>query len=266
MKKINTIISDLDGTLFYDGTKNNPELTQENINAIYAWINQGKRFIIASGRTGVIVDEFKEKYNLDVDMIACNGGKIIINHQTVYQSPIAKETILKLESLLRPYQEELDFMLDMENPYKVAFLPNDLINTVYNPHHDPVYSIEDYFKDENAMLPCKIFMPIHRAEKMPFFYQMLCEEFKDQLKITRSSSTTLELCNANISKGASLLKLIELLKLDLDEIIVVGDEENDIELFTTSKHSAVMAQAKEKIKAYADEETPSVAALIYKYL
>lgn len=266
MKKINTIISDLDGTLYYDGTKNNPELTQENINAIYAWINQGKRFILASGRTGVVVDEFKEKYNLDVDMIACNGGKIIINHQTVYQSPIAKDTILKLESLLRPYQNELDFMLDMETPFKVAFLPNDLINTVYNPHHNPVYSIEDYFKDENASLPCKIFMPIHSAERMPFFYQMLCEEFKDQLKITRSSNTTLELCNANISKGASLLKLIELLKLDLNEIMVVGDEENDIELFKAAKHSAVMLHAKEKIKAYANEETPSVAALIAKYL
>ncbi len=260
-QKIKLIVSDLDGTLFYDGQQNSMELTAENLQAIRRWIATGRHFMLASGRTGVMVDYFYQRYGLKVDMIACNGGKIILDQKTVAAHPIASVTIERMARILEPFGQEIDLCLDMEAPFKVALHPDGLIQRDYNPDALPLISLFAYLQTP-AELPCKLFLPLADSSRQSFFYQLLAKEFDQKLALTRSSATTLEACNLGVSKGTALIHAASQLGIKLDEIFVVGDEENDLELFKTAVHRAVMAQARPVIKAYADLEVHSVAELI----
>ena len=55
----------------------------------------------------------------------------------------------------------------------------------------------------------------------------------------------------NVDKASGLLKVLEILKMNLDEVIVVGDGRNDIPMFKVAKYSFAPANAVEEIKQLA---------------
>lgn len=261
-KEIQLIVSDLDGTLYYDGEKSTNELPDFNVEAIRNWQKAGYRFMLATGRTGTTADYFKQKYDLDVDMIACNGGKIILNKQTVYHNDISLENIIRMQKLLAPYGDEIDFVLDMDTHYKAALHLDGIIAHNYNQTNTLLITIDEYCKLEDPAPCTKIFIPMKYAERQDFFVDLINQEFKDEFSFARSSKITLECCNRGIHKGSALIELSKILNIDLDEIAVIGDEENDIEMLKTAFNSFVMSHARDCIKAYAKHEIDSVADLV----
>lgn len=261
-KKITTLISDLDGTLYYDGKNSTNAIPEANVAAIRRWQKAGYRFILATGRTGNTIDYFKKEYDLKVDMIACNGGKIILDHQTVYASEISWDCVHRAKALLEPFGKEIDFVLDMDTQYKVALFSDGIISANYNQGSYPIYSIDEYSTRPDAMRPCKLFIPMKYPKRQAFFLNLLKKEFKDELSFSKSSSFTLECCNKGINKGTALLHLMKLCQLEQEEIAVIGDEENDLEMLKTAVNSYAMSHAREKIKQAAKHEIASVADLI----
>lgn len=267
MNQIKVIISDLDGTLYYDGIQNTDDLPLHNKEAIQLWLDAGNIFMLATGRTKSTIDWFKEAHHLDIDMIACNGGEIIMNQQCIFESPISYQKIQRMIRLLSPYLPQIDFVLDMDYTSARPCLNVDgLIRQFYSDPDEELISVHDYFKQEKFSLPSKIFIPVKEAAQQAFFLDLLNTEFHDELSFTRSSSTTIECCNPGINKGFALKKLIEITGWSIDEIAVIGDEENDISMLDLCQSSWVMSHARDAIKAHANHEIDSVASLIHTLL
>lgn len=261
-KEIQLIVSDLDGTLYYDGEKNTNELPAFNVEAIRKWQKAGYRFMLATGRTGTTADYFKQEYDLDVDMIACNGGKIILNKKTVYHNDISLENIKRMQRLLAPYSDEIDFVLDMDSEYKAALRLDGIIAHNYNQGNARLITIDEYCNLKEPAYCTKIFIPMKHAERQDFFVDLIQQEFKEELSFARSSMITLECCNRGIHKGSALIELGKILNLDLAEMVVIGDEENDIDMLKTAPNSYVMSHARDCIKAFGKNEIDSVADLV----
>lgn len=260
--KIKLIISDLDGTLYFDGQKNTAFLPKANLEAIQRWQKAGGEFMLATGRNEEIQRYFQTAYHLQVDIIACNGGKILIKDKTLYSSEIALNKIIHLQQLLLPFGKEIDLKLDMDLPYRIALYQDGIIASLYNEEKLPIIELAEYLNQTNPPLPSKIFIPHADGSRQEFFLELLRWEFEDELTFSRSSETTLECCNPHVDKGSAVRKLIELQQLDKDTIAVIGDEENDLPMFRAVSNSFVMKHARNSVKQAAAYQIESVAELI----
>ena len=70
--------------------------------------------------------------------------------------------------------------------------------------------------------------------------------------LANAESTSLEVSPKGVSKALGLKTLCEHLNITLDEVIVVGDADNDIEALKVAGLSVAMGNAKQHIKDMCD--------------
>ena len=70
----------------------------------------------------------------------------------------------------------------------------------------------------------------------------------------------------NSSKGISIMELCAKFGVDRDQLIVVGDSENDIPMFQTTRHSYCIDMAEPQVIASAAHSAASVQAVIEQWL
>lgn len=66
--------------------------------------------------------------------------------------------------------------------------------------------------------------------------------------ITSSNVTNIEINNKNASKGNAVLRLCSILKIPVENVMTIGDNENDISMLSLPCFSAAMANAGDEIK------------------
>lgn len=77
------------------------------------------------------------------------------------------------------------------------------------------------------------------------------KEFGSQYYVVRAADNFLEVMNASASKGAALEILAAELGIDAEDIIVFGDEQNDISMFKFAGHAIAMGNGSKLAKSYA---------------
>ncbi|MBR1628802.1 MAG: HAD-IIB family hydrolase [Lachnospiraceae bacterium] len=86
-----------------------------------------------------------------------------------------------------------------------------------------------------------------------------------------TETTSLEMTPKNVSKGSGLKLLAKHLGIEIQDVVVVGDAENDRTMFETAGFSVAMGNALDAIKAIADavvadNDHNGVGEAIRKYL
>ena len=100
---------------------------------------------------------------------------------------------------------------------------------------------------------------------------MLPEEIKEKYALVKSLPMTLEIMNKECNKGFGLERLIKELGVNREEVISIGDEQNDFEMIKFAGLGVAMGNASEKIKEIADyitktNEEDGVAHVIEKFV
>ncbi|MHC2991760.1 haloacid dehalogenase [Pontibacter sp. HJ8] len=96
-------------------------------------------------------------------------------------------------------------------------------------------------------------------------------QYADQIHIYRSKSTYLEIAPKAISKASALERVLtQHYSLDLSQVVAFGDNYNDIEMLRAAGLGIAVGNAREEVKAAADEVTlksveDGVAVAIEKY-
>lgn len=78
------------------------------------------------------------------------------------------------------------------------------------------------------------------------------EEYFKEFQIVRSGPIFLEFLPLDSSKGNAVHDLADQLKIDWRDVIVFGDEENDLSMFKFAGMAVAMPNARDEIKQYAD--------------
>lgn len=91
------------------------------------------------------------------------------------------------------------------------------------------------------------------------------------LELANSEETSLELSAIGTTKGTGLMKLCQHLKLDMSEVISVGDADNDLDVLSKAGLAVAMKNANDNVKKIADVivadcDNDGVAEAIEKYL
>lgn len=253
MSKIRLIATDLDGTLLNSDGK----LPPENKRALQMAIDAGVAVTISTGRMFSSSLRFAEEIGINHPLICYNGALVkgIQGQKKVLRhTPLKMELALamlaylkKRDSYVQTYIDDVLYVRDQEE-----FLAKD---------YERVYGIRGaaigdlIYTPEIA--PTKLLSMASSHEDAELLSAELRNLYGDEIYITRSSVEFVEMMDISVNKGAAVKALADSLGIPSDEILTLGDSENDVEMLRYAGIGCAVQNACAVAKAAAREEIPS---------
>ena len=242
MKDRYTIFFDLDGTLVDDFDTVDPE----SVRLIKELRSKGHLCFVNTGRG--IANIPAEIRDVMDGCITVTGASCFYHGEPVFVNPMAEEVINEFAS----YCLERNIPLFMENNEAMAAAvpsgcPLNALTADLLPFVSKTYgSMAEYLEDDSfttLKLDTElVYLDLFRDELAKLAGKLHGVESGDWYEI---------LVEGN-DKGTAIRKTVELLHLDPEKTVCIGDSDNDLAMFEACKIRIAVAEASEKIKGAAE--------------
>ena len=262
MKDIKLVALDLDGTLF----DNSSRISKRNLTAIRSITDKGIHVVISTGRPfeGIPFDQIK---GTGINYaITANGSGIyeISTGKCLYENAMDEELVTPILNFLLTRDIHMDAFIGGKGYTPVQCVETAQKLTVPS-------SIKNYIITTRTRLD-NILQFIHenqlKVQKMTLnFYPaadgtLIDRETVRKFLVSNPSITTvcggynnLEFTRADANKGVGLRKLAEILGVNPDATMAIGDTENDLAIIEAAGIGVAMGNATDAVKARADYVT-----------
>jgi len=255
MKKIRLIALDIDGTLLDDKKK----LPQENREALAEAAAQGVVVAIASGRMTPTIEPVAELLGLDCVIIAYNGGKVVAPRKAgrtvLHHEPVPSE----VSDIFVKFAHEKGHLLNFyheERLYGQEGLRQRQFMEIYSSRTGAQYQIEKDLTRFYGVQPTKLILMGDPPE-----LDELCVSFRESLDckayITKTDPEYLEVMAPGVDKGSALPVMAAHYGFTVDEVLAVGDANNDVGMLRAAGIGVAVQNAGPRAKASADVVTQS---------
>lgn len=245
------VFLDLDGTLL----DNNKRISEENKDAVRYAKEKGAQIIICSGRQQDMIKDYKDEINASNYIICCNGAEIYDcnTKQDLFSSNISKDIIRKLYN----FANERKYLTRFDTKYG---------RHINNMNYFTSKEIEldenvDKFIEENNVFQFTIGTATEKQadEAIEFIKSLNRNDIKVENKYEAKTKNfdiwAINIINSSASKGNAINGLCKYLKIDLNNVIGMGDDYNDISMMNTVGYGVAMGNAVPILKEYAKEVT-----------
>lgn len=249
MKK-KAVFFDIDGTIFEPGKL---DVSEAVIHAIHQVQALGHLCFVASGRPFTSLPEFITRLGFD-GYICGNGTQIAINDHLISQkclNPVKSKLILDLIE-----QFHLEYILLTTSQSCISTSHDELFEYYQQYHIDLDAILTDYCLDDILPNAIKIETMTHTdhqrqrikslAESLGFFVEIKTDGY-------------IELSDKTITKGTALIEICNTVNIPISESVVLGDGQNDLDMFHVAGYAIAMGNAVDEIKEIADEITLPVS-------
>ncbi|WP_082232309.1 Cof-type HAD-IIB family hydrolase [Halobacillus massiliensis] len=219
--EIKLIALDMDGTLL-----NSDDIVSEATKeAIQKAKDRGIHVVISTGRSLDRCREIAESLGRSSYIVTINGGEI-------YNEKFE----LVDQTLLEP--KLVDRLWELREQHNVHFW-SSTVEGQFN-------SDSPFEKEVNEYQWLKFGFDIEDDEVR----QVILDELNanDQLEVTNSSPTNIEVNPAGVNKAAALLKVCERLNIKMENVMAVGDSLNDLAMIREAGLGVAMGNAQEDVK------------------
>jgi Cof subfamily protein (haloacid dehalogenase superfamily) len=241
------IIADLDGTLV-----EKKQVSDQTKKTLKKLKEQGYLFTIATGRHMVATKELAEILEIDLPVI-CGNGAIIYDYK--------KDEIINQE-VLDP--KTVESIMDLCFDHKVSFL---MYTTKYvvatEEAKDKIHAQIGYFdthvvkkeqlKDYIDIGVFKILAIDEHHEKLMHIKKEL--SYLNDIHMVQSRPIFLDIGHKDTNKGNTIKHLAKLLDVNIEDVLAIGDQENDITMIQTAGIGVAMGNGHIELKRVADEIT-----------
>lgn len=246
------LISDLDGTLI----NSQHFISQENLDAISFFINNGGSFAIATGRSKDNIRPYIENLTLNGPCILYNGGGIYNFQEERFLATELMDKSLVEEYIIYCMKNYKNMVVEIFTPDMLYIVTPDHILDPYVEREKQVYlrtTLDEAMKmDWIKVLIYDSPESLQKAQSMLKNYNFL-----DKVDSFFSQVFYLELIKKGISKGAALERLKNSNQYSDKTIIAVGDYDNDVEMISSADVGIAVSNARECVKDVADIVTVS---------
>ncbi|URM52761.1 HAD family hydrolase [Mycoplasma sp. SG1] len=249
-KNIKLCVFDLDGTLL----NSNSLLSTENIKTCTKWQKENKIITIATGRAFENSVNFVKELSLDKNagfLISNNGAQIydFKKEKFIFSAPFNKEEYLKIWEYLSSFPTIFLFFFDGHNQImyhnKVSKYDEEInlhINYhCFSPYHMSPKMINKADLEKLSIPFFKLLVIFNNEEQIKSFKSWLNENNINLELFIMSNNLVFEITTTNVNKGNAVLKLCKYLNLKNDEVLVAGDNGNDVSMFQIFKNSFTTA-------------------------
>ncbi|WP_416197538.1 MAG: HAD family phosphatase [Sporanaerobacter sp.] len=267
------IATDMDGTLLNSQNK----ITDRNKKAILEALEAGVKVILCTGRIFTSALYYAKTLKLDTPIIACNGAYIAEQDKSkiIYEEPISIESFKKIVEIAE--EENMYYHFYDDSTFYARELNDTIMNYMnWNKERDEMDRIDirivknplDTIKDENRKVYKIVFVDENR-EKLKRFREKI-STIKG-IEVASSWWSNVEVMNEGVSKGKALNKLCDMLNISMDEVIAIGDNENDIPMLKVAGLGIAMANGEGVAKDAADyiadtNDESGVGKIIEKFI
>lgn len=247
MPDIRLIVTDMDGT-FLDENK---QMTQENIDAFRQAQARGIKLALCSGRPSNDASQFALEAGLDTYVLGLNGT-CCLEHPMgdVWRSyTIPADAMRRLLALTDAtglaYGVFRGRKLIINTPRSVYPDPRP----VWGTHVDTPAIIDLTFNNEGleeaieaGVNKVMIHDPDFTGSRIPEFFAVLEREMPE-LELTSSWISNIEVNPKGLNKGFAVRMLAQELGLNMDQVLVLGDNDNDVSMLECTPYSVAMGNS-----------------------
>lgn len=237
---IKLIVSDVDGTLVPDGSK---ELNPELFETILKLREKGIQFAVASGRPLSSVEATFEQIKKKIFYIANNGAYIGCSGRSLYTYPIEPELVRGLIEAVRRHQD-LDVTFAAPEHDYVDGKNEELYRWMTEGYQMQVTRVKDLLE---LTEPC-IKLSLFKSSGIEEAARDIVKEFGGCLKMTCSGDMWLDAMAPGVNKGMAVRTIQESLDILPEETMAFGDQLNDLEMLNQAYYSFAVANAREEIR------------------
>ncbi len=267
--KYKLVAIDMDGTLL---NKNN-EVSERTKNAIEMAKKKGVHIILSTGRVLKSALSYSRNLDLKNPIVACNGAIIVDEDASIiYKRPIDNNKVKEIVNLAR--KKNIYYHFYDESKF-YSHVRVDEVLQFYNEGN------------ENTSIDIEVFQDIEeivRLTDLNVYKFLFIDDNNEKLQdlrgeldkledISTSSSwaNNIEAMGLNVSKGEAIRELCIRLQIKPEEVIAIGDSENDLSMLRFAGLGVAMGNGDESIKKQSDYITDSndedgVAKVIEKFV
>ncbi len=248
--KYRMLITDIDGTL----TDSTHKIVPLNKKAIKKAQEMGLYVALATGRRPESTKGFVDELNIEYPVIVYNGAGIYDYREDAFlwKESLDIDSAILVISLLENYPSLVPFVYydrgtytREENDTVLEYKEKDALDIIYE---------KDLLTLVKKEPPIKI-MIIGMREKLDELRDRILK-YMPNLSLTNSEINYLEVLAKNASKGNMLKMLTNKLGIKLEEVIAVGDKDNDISMIEVAGVGVAVENASPKLKERADYIAP----------
>ncbi len=257
------ICIDLDGTLLTDDNV----ITETSKNALKKANDLGVHVAISTGRTFVDARHYSELIGIRTPIISSNGAYILDgkSEEIIYRNVLTKNLLKDIFQVLNKYNVTPGLNTPTKKYYgsDYANLLNYLdekskrLNVTINVYdrefvEDHLRWAEVIEKEENNIIKCEVYCDVDIVAKIRKELEKHAE-----LEIVASTHGSIELMCKGASKGRGVEMLAAHLGVSLQDVIAIGDSENDRSMVQVAGLGVAMGNALPMVLDVADYVTAS---------
>ncbi|WP_430598510.1 Cof-type HAD-IIB family hydrolase [Enterococcus sp. AZ177] len=266
---IKLVAIDLDGTLL-DSKK---EISARNKEALTQAKAAGVKIVICTGRPlaaiGIYLDALNLRDNGDYS-ITFNGGLVQKNDtgEIIEKSSLALENVHELYELAKLLNVPLDILSDglvmqLSTTQEYESLYSQLNKLLTFESYEVAQLTTDRIYNKAVIAVDQVYLD-EQIKKIP-------SSFYDRYEVIKTRSNLLEFMPKGITKAYGISLLARDLGIKQEEIMTIGDEENDVPMIEYAGLGVAMENAVAKVKDLADvitdtNDNDGVAQAVEKFV
>ncbi len=232
---------DVDGTLL----DSKGRLSEETLREIRRVNSEGILFVVSSGRPGIGVRRFDFIREIDSPSILCNGAVIadLNRNKILYNCGLEKADAEKLIKMGLSFDTAV-----------FVWSGDDCFCNVLNEktvRYKNISGVEPIlFRSAEELIDREItkILWYDEVETVKKFMDILSREQFESVSWCTSNPAFLELVNSRVSKARAMEKIGELYDIKPEEMIAIGDGENDLSMIEYAGLGVAMGNASDYVK------------------
>lgn len=244
------IAIDMDGTLL----NSHNQVSERTQRAIRLAREKGVHIVLSTGRILKSAMYYSRALELNNPIIASNGAIIVDeNSNIIYKRPIEKSLIGDIVTLAR--ERNIYYHFYDESQFYSHIKVEEVLK-FYSEGNDEMTIEMTLFNDINEIVMLEglnvyKFLFIDYDRKKLYDLRKEIEKIEN-LQTSSSWSNNIEAMGKNVSKGEALKELCKGLNIKPEEVITIGDSENDLSMFEFAGLGVAMGNGDTAIKEKAD--------------
>jgi len=242
---IKMVVCDMDGTIIGRDEKLPDDIFQMSERLE----KQGILFTVATGRSESFMNPIAGSMKLLYPYVASNGATITGNGCVPFRKQFP---ISQIRSVLETARDMGMSLLYTGNGVDRITRMTPWLKKEAD-KHSQVYIPEPFTEDDwkNYKIEKVLIMDEIRDGRISKIEE-LCRNTSGSFRYVRYRDKAIEIMEKTADKGSGVKKLGEILGIDMEHTLIIGDDDNDIEMFRIGAHSAAVGNATEAVRSSAE--------------
>ncbi len=247
---IKLVATDIDNTIL----KEDKIFTEGVKKCVKELETKGVKFALVTGRMNASTKKVAQKLGTNGILVSFQGGCVLDGDKVLYQKFLNPDVIPEIVQWARENKIHINVYID--DDLYVEMDDNEIALYSKQQNIDYIHT-EDFLSLDLNKVYKIVAIDTKNADRVEKWRKYLKEKYPN-FYIVKSTDFYCEILSPEATKGSAVRFLQDYYGLKKEEILTIGDQENDIELLKSGGVKIAMGNATDELKKFADYVTDTV--------